>query len=169
MIFKLDTFTTIAVLLIASWGGGGVAKAEVKPTPRPLPVIKLLAPIAPIAYKEMPTLDYQPFPIAPMGTYGNTYVPANCTWGVASMKNEVPQSWGNANTWDDSARAAGITVSDQPIVGTVAQTDHGYYGHVATVVAVAPGQVEITEMNYDYHGGVRTRWAAVSDFVYIYI
>lgn len=120
--------------------------------------------------KEFAPLAFQPFPFLPMGSRASTYAPGNCTWGAASMKPNVPESWGNANTWDDSARASGITVSDTPIKGAVAETDRGYYGHVAVVTDVeADGTAVITEMNYDSNGGVRTREAAPGEFNYIYL
>lgn len=87
------------------------------------------------------------------------------------MKGNVP-NWGNANNWDDGARAAGLTVSSTPIIGSIAQTDRGYYGHVAVVV---PGGNDatpmITEMNYDGLGvgSVRTRLATPGEFEYIWL
>lgn len=121
--------------------------------------------------KPAAQLGFAPFHFDPMGSHPNNYVPGQCTWGAESMKGNVPE-WGNANNWDDGARAAGITVSDQPIVGAIAQTDRGYYGHVAVVV---PGGNDttpmITEMNYDGLGigSTRTRIAAAGEFVYIYV
>lgn len=169
MIFKLDVFATIGIL-VAQYGAGVPVKAMAPPEPiSPVPVIKLLSSLPPITAEPLPTLDFEPFPLAPMGTYGNSYTPRNCTWGVASTKATVPGSWGNANTWDDSARADGLIVSPVPMKGAIAQTDAGYYGHVAAVLDVAPGRVFIEEMNYDYNGGVRTRWAPVGEFVYIYV
>jgi surface antigen len=103
-----------------------------------------------------------------MGTYANSFAPANCTWGAASMKGDITWS-GNANEWDDAARAQGKTVSDVPIVGAVAETDRGYYGHVAVVTNIDASGVWITEMNYDGNGGVRTRLAGPGEFVYIYV
>lgn len=84
------------------------------------------------------------------------------------MKGNI--TWrGNANRWDDEARARGITVSSTPIVGAVAQTDRGSAGHVAVVTGVRPGEVLITERNYDYRGSVRTSWQAVGRYVYLYL
>lgn len=135
----------------------------------PLPAIEIIKPMPKLAVKNLAKLDYAPFHFDPMGTHPNSYAPANCTWGASSMEPAIPQSWGNADTWDDSARAEGITVSDSPIVGAVAQTDNGAYGHVAVVTAITPDGPMITEMNYDYNGGVRTRLASPGEFQYIYI
>lgn len=129
----------------------------------PKPVQTITATIEPL-----PTLDYQPFIYAPIGTYPNNYEPGQCTYGVASMKGNIP-NWGNANNWANAASASGITVSDVPIIGSVAQSDRGEFGHVATVVDIRPGEVLITEQNYDYHGSVRTDWQPTADYKYIYI
>jgi hypothetical protein len=136
---------------------------------QPLPAIEIIKPMPELAVKNLPTLDFAAFHFDPMGSHPNSYAPANCTWGASSMEPAIPQDWGNANTWDDSARAAGITVSDSPIVGAVAQTDHGSYGHVAIVTAITADGPMITEMNFDYNGGVRTRLASPGEFRYIYI
>jgi surface antigen len=57
--------------------------------------------------------------------------------------------FGNANTWDDAARAEGIPVNGTPTVGSVMQSDAGTYGHVAWVAALnADGTILIEEYNY---------------------
>jgi hypothetical protein len=135
----------------------------------PMASVALIKPIKISSLKELTELPYAPLPFAPMGTYGNSYAPNNCTWGASSMEPAIPQSWGNADTWDDSARAEGVVVSSQPILGAVAQTDAGGLGHVAVVTAITADGPMITEMNYDYMGGVRTRLALPGEFVYIYV
>lgn len=58
---------------------------------------------------------------------------------------------GNANYWDNSARAVGILVDRTPSAGAIFQTDSGWFGHVGYVEAVNPdGSIEVTEMNYGY-------------------
>ena len=60
----------------------------------------------------------------------------------------IPTNWGNANTWDDNARAQGYVVNNTPAVGAVFQTDSGDYGHVAYVINVGiAGDWTISEMN----------------------
>lgn len=113
-------------------------------------------------------MELAPFHFAPLGTYPNSFPPGQCTYGVASMKGNIP-NWGNANNWDDGARASNITVTDIPIKGAVAQTDRGSYGHVAEVIDVHPGSVTIEEMNYDYNGSVRVREAPTNEFKYIWL
>jgi surface antigen len=64
------------------------------------------------------------------------------------MGRNVGSFWGNANTWDSSARGAGYTVSRTPRAGAVFQTDSGYYGHVGIVESVNPdGTINISDMN----------------------
>jgi len=76
--------------------------------------------------------------------------------------------WGNANQWDDGARAAGFRVDSTPEVGAVAQTDAGFYGHVAVVEAVNGGSVTVSEMNYDNDGHFRMAIYSTSYFHYIH-
>lgn len=103
-----------------------------------------------------------------MGTYANSFPKSQCTWGAASMKGNV--TWrGNANRWDDNARAQGKVVSATPIIGAIAQSDRGRAGHVAVVVDTSPGRVLITEKNYNYRGGVRTVWQDVGRYKYIWM
>jgi peptidoglycan DL-endopeptidase CwlO len=60
---------------------------------------------------------------------------------------------GNANQWDDNARAAGIPVDSNPKVGDVAVWPTGYYGHVMYVEAVrGNGDIYISEYNFDWTG-----------------
>jgi N-acetylmuramoyl-L-alanine amidase len=103
---------------------------------------------------------------------GNGYDYGWCTYYVAS-RVAVPNNWGNANTWDNYARLSGWTVSSQPIVGAIAQTDAGWGGHVAYVEAVSGDgtMIKYSDMNgiagwgrVGYSG-----WVPVSSFPhYIY-
>lgn len=81
---------------------------------------------------------------------------------------------GNANQWDDNARAAGIPVDTSPRAGDVAVWNTGYYGHVMYVEAVAAnGDIYISEYNYDWTGRYsertisRATWQA-QGFVFIH-
>ncbi|MDR1197339.1 MAG: LysM peptidoglycan-binding domain-containing protein [Candidatus Nomurabacteria bacterium] len=83
---------------------------------------------------------------------GNNYSYGYCTWYAYNRRVELGKaayrSLGNANTWDDRSRAAGITVSSKPIAGAIFQTDAGYYGHVGIVESVNPdGTINISDMN----------------------
>lgn len=77
-------------------------------------------------------------------------------------------NWGNANTWDDNARAAGYTVNSSPAVGAIAQTNAGPFGHVAIVEAVMGGNVVVSEMNYDSNGHYRLGSYPSGYFQYIH-
>ena len=81
-------------------------------------------------------------------TSGNGYAYGYCTW-YAAGRVPVPSNWGNANTWDNLARVSGWNVSGTPRVGAVAQTNRGYYGHVAVVEAVSPDgtMIKYSDMN----------------------
>ena len=60
-------------------------------------------------------------------------------------------AFGNANTWDDNARAAGYLVDHNPAANTIGQFDSGQYGHVFWVESVnADGSINITEYNNAY-------------------
>lgn len=84
---------------------------------------------------------------------GNTYTWGNCTYWVFAMRlwsgRPIPNTWGNANTWDDRAEVDGYIVNQTPAVGAVFQTDEGEWGHVAYVIGVdsVTGDWTISEMN----------------------
>lgn len=84
---------------------------------------------------------------------GDTYEWGNCTYWAFAMRlwagYPIPVTWGNANTWDDNAINDGYEVNHIPAVGAVFQTDEGYWGHVAYVMAVndQTGEWTISEMN----------------------
>lgn len=93
---------------------------------------------------------------------GNTYAWGNCTYWVFAQRlwanKPIPTSWGNANTWDDRARADGYVVDHTPKVTAVFQTDDGDFGHVAYVTKVEQdGKWTITEMNAPNFNVVSTR------------
>lgn len=99
-----------------------------------------------------------------MGNVGNRYAFGNCTWYAyqhrALIGKPIGSFWGNANMWDDSARASGYTVNNTPAVGAIAQWEAyagagvTYAGHVGVVQSVnADGTVTIVEMNYYGNGG----------------
>ncbi len=95
---------------------------------------------------------------------GNRYADGNCTWYVyerrAQMGKPIGSYWGNANTWDTSATAAGFTVGRVPQPGSIIQWDEYsepyvlYAGHVGVVERVLEnGDIVITEMNNSAYGG----------------
>lgn len=99
----------------------------------------------------------QPFPNAfvdPWGMYKRQCV-SYTAWKVASSGRYMPY-WGgrgNANQWDDNARAMGIPVDGNPRPGDVAQSDAGPYGHVMYVEAVySDGRILVSQYNFAVRG-----------------
>lgn len=91
------------------------------------------------------------FSFGTTAVYGyNGYDPGWCTW-YAANRVAVPSNWGNANNWDDGARASGWTVSGVPTAGAIAQSNTGWAGHVGVVdaVKVVNGQyyIKYSDMN----------------------
>ena len=94
----------------------------------------------------------------------------NNTNGVAFHNHFGGRQWGNANTWDDTARALGYAVNSTPAVGAVAQTDAGGFGHVAWVRSVnAGGTVTVEDYNCAGTGVYAARTVAVGTYRYIHI
>lgn len=85
------------------------------------------------------------------------------------MKGDIPD-WGNAADWAANAESAGYTVSQTPLVGSVADETLGL-GHVGVVTEISPdgSQVLLAEQNYDWYGDFRIAWHDTSEFMYIYI
>lgn len=85
----------------------------------------------------------------------NTYIFGYCTFWAAKRRAEVgkpiPNNWGDAYTWDDSARKDRYNVDHLPSVNAIMQIDNsgvGNLGHVAFVESVnADGSWKVSEMN----------------------
>ena len=101
---------------------------------------------------------------------GNRYALGNCTWYVKSMRPDIGNFWGNANTWYQNAKAQGWSVGDLPKKGAVATTTQGWAGHVAYVTGVSLDQkwVTIREMNYGGLYSMNDRTVYYTEFKYIY-
>lgn len=103
----------------------------------------------------------------PVYNGANGYDFGYCTWYVAN-RISVPSNWGNANTWDNLAPRSGWVVSTAPRVGAIAQTDRGYFGHVAVVTAVSEDgtQIKYADMNGIAGWGREgfSDWTSVSRF-----
>ena len=95
----------------------------------------------------------------------------NCTWYANGRTKQLGRNsasvnvmLGNANQWDDQARAAGISLSSTPQVGAIAHWEGSStnpYGHVAVVEQVNPnGTILISESSYSANSG--SSW----DFLY---
>lgn len=74
-------------------------------------------------------------------------------WKVYEATGYSPYHWGNANTWDDSARARGFAVDTNPRAGDVAVGHWGPYGHVMYVESVNPnGTINVSQYNWAVDG-----------------
>ncbi|HTE22125.1 MAG TPA: CHAP domain-containing protein [Candidatus Limnocylindria bacterium] len=82
----------------------------------------------------------------------NTYDYGYCTFWAAQRRAEtghpIPNTWGDAHTWDDRSKTDGYLVDHLPAVGAIMESDAGIWGHVAYVEKVNPdGSWEVSEMN----------------------
>lgn len=74
-------------------------------------------------------------------------------WKVEEARGYMPYGFGNANQWDDNARARGITVDTNPRPGDVAVAHWGPYGHTMYVESVNPnGTINVSQYNWDFDG-----------------
>jgi peptidoglycan DL-endopeptidase CwlO len=69
-------------------------------------------------------------------------------WKTYKIKGYMPYGFGNANNWDDAARARGIPVDTNPQPGDIAVSNSGYWGHVMYVESVnSNGTINISQYN----------------------
>ncbi len=114
-----------------------------------------------------------PFPnemADPWGMYKRQCV-SYTAWKVAASGRHMPH-WGgrgNANQWDDNARAAGIPVDGNPRVGDVAVSNSGYYGHVMYVEAVyGDGTIYVSQYNAGWDGRYSEAKVSAAGLVFIH-
>jgi surface antigen len=90
---------------------------------------------------------------------------------VAASGRNMPY-WGgrgNANQWDDDARAAGIPVDGNPQAGDVAISNSGAYGHAMYVESVnGNGTINISQYNVNLDGRYSTNTISVGSLVFIH-
>lgn len=79
---------------------------------------------------------------------------------------------GNANQWDDNARAAGIPVDSNPTPGAIAVSNDGTYGHVMYVeqVGTMNGReaIFVSDYNQQWDGRYREYWRYTTGLVFIH-
>lgn len=106
----------------------------------------------------------------PWGMYKRQCV-SYTAWKVWKSGRHMPY-WGgrgNANQWDDNARAAGIPVDNNPRVGDVAVSNTGYYGHVMYVEAVhGDGTITISQYNAKWDGRYSEARISIGSLVFIH-
>ena len=100
---------------------------------------------------------------------GNRYAAGNCTWYAyerrLALGRPIGSFWGNANTWDDSARAAGFVVNNVPAPGAIIQNDWGGggYGHVGIVERVDGQNIYVSDMNFRGYNIISSRTISIAD------
>lgn len=106
----------------------------------------------------------------PWGMYKRQCV-SYTAWKVANSGRFMPY-WGghgNANQWDDNARAAGIPVDGNPLVGDVAVSNSGYDGHVMYVEAVyGDGTIYVSQYNANWSGSYSEARVSANGLVFIH-
>lgn len=75
---------------------------------------------------------------------------------------------GNANQWDDNARAMGIAVDNNPTPGSIAISNSGYYGHAMYVAAVGDGKIYVQQYNASWTGQYSEGWRYSTGLVFIH-
>ncbi|PNZ30465.1 N-acetylmuramoyl-L-alanine amidase [Staphylococcus rostri] len=110
---------------------------------------------------------------SPVFNHDNRYDWGQCTWHVFNKRKAagrpISTYWWNANVWDDNALRDGYTVNNRPAVGSILQSDLGYYGHVAYVERInGDGSLLVSEMNFNGGVGVQTYRTIPSYSVYSY-
>lgn len=75
---------------------------------------------------------------------------------------------GNANQWDDDARAAGIPVDSNPTAGSIAISNAGAFGHAMYVEAVNGNQIYVQQYNQQLNGQYSEGWRYTTGLVFIH-
>lgn len=93
-------------------------------------------------------------------------------WKVWSVGKHMPY-WGgigNANQWDENARAAGLPVNNNPNgVGVVAISNSGFYGHSMYVEQVyGDGTILVSQYNAGWNGFYSTARISTAGLVFIH-
>jgi peptidoglycan DL-endopeptidase CwlO len=108
--------------------------------------------------------------VDPWGMYKRQCV-SYTAWKVASTGRHMPY-WGgrgNANNWDDNARAAGIPVDGTPRIGDVGVSNAGVYGHVVYVEAVhGDGTITVSQYNAGWDGRYSVVRRGIGGLVFIH-
>ncbi len=87
-------------------------------------------------------------------------------------KRDMPY-WGgigNANQWDDNARAQGIPVDSTPTAGSVAISNAGAFGHAMWVEAVSADktQIYVQQYNQQLDGQYSEGWRYTTGLVFLH-
>ena len=86
-------------------------------------------------------------------------------WKAFENYGIVISFWGDAKSWDGSAKRRGYSVDHDPAAGTIGQFYSGPYGHVFWVESVnADGSINISEYNNYWSTGQLTGSYHMGDF-----
>lgn len=120
-----------------------------------------------------PWANVNPFPsfvVDSWGMYARQCV-SYTAWRIASSGRSMPY-WGgrgNANQWDDNARAAGIPVDTTPRVGSIAVINSGTYGHVMYVERInGNGTIRVSQYNAAFDGRYSEADVTTAGLVFIH-
>jgi surface antigen/uncharacterized protein YlxW (UPF0749 family) len=114
--------------------------------------------------------SYPSYDSDPWGMYKRECV-SYTAWMVEATGRYMPY-WGgrgNANEWDDNARAAGIPTDGNPREGDIAISNSGRYGHAMYVEAVhGDGTITVSQYNAGLDGrySIATRYASGLVFIH---
>jgi surface antigen len=75
---------------------------------------------------------------------------------------------GNANEWDNDARAAGIPVDTNPTPGSIAISNAGAFGHAMYVEAVNGNEIYVQQYNQQLTGQYSEGWRYTTGLVFIH-
>jgi surface antigen len=75
---------------------------------------------------------------------------------------------GNANQWDDNARADGIPVDYNPTPGSIAISNSGTWGHAMYVEAVNGNEIYVQQYNQQLTGQYSEGWRYTTGLVFIH-
>ena len=75
---------------------------------------------------------------------------------------------GNANEWDEDARAAGIPVDSNPTPGSIAISNAGAFGHAMYVEAVNGDEIYVQQYNQQLTGQYSEGWRYTTGLVFLH-
>ncbi len=102
-----------------------------------------------------------------LSNIGNLYTYGYCTWYVKNIRQDIPNTWGNAWEWLWHAQSDGWSTGNIPKVGAIGVAIN--YGHVVYIQSVNDnGTVNLSEANYNGWNVISSRTAQASEFNYIY-
>jgi surface antigen len=90
---------------------------------------------------------------------------------LAGKNNRDMPYWGghgNANQWDNNARAVGIPVDTNPTPGSIAISNAGAFGHAMYVEAVSGDRIYVQQYNQQLNGQYSEGWRYTTGLVFLH-